>query len=132
MSGATDFRSPRAVVRGYGAARAGTGAFLWERLTAAALLPLGLWLLLQLVMLSAGGVDLAEARAWLAQPLRAGLMLAFFLLAMCNAYLCGRALLEDYLHRPLHSLLALAALLLYTVGAGFAVTLAVLYTLLRS
>lgn len=132
MNGAPEFRSARAVARGYGIARAGTGAFLWERLTAAALLPLGLWLAFQLVALSAGGIDLAEARAWLGQPLCAGLVLAFFLIAMANVYLCSRALLEDYLHRPLHSLLALVGLLIYTIGAGFAVTVAVLYTLFRS
>ena len=126
------YRSPRAIARGHGAAHTGTGAFLWERLTAAALLPLGAWLLVELVCLSAGGMDLAAARAWLGQPLRAGLVLAFFLIAMANAYLCCRVLIEDYVHRPAHSLLALAGLLVYTVGLGFVVTLAVLYTLFRS
>ncbi len=120
------FRSPRALARGYGAAGAGTGAFFWERLTAAASIMLGAVLLAQFVCLSAGGVTLDEARAWLAAPATGGLMLAFFLIAMLNAYLCSRVLIEDYIHVPAQSLLALIGLLVVVAGLGSVAAVSVL------
>lgn len=122
----TQFRSPRALARGHGAARAGTGAFFWERLTAAALIVLGAALLVQLVCLSAGGVTLDEARAWLAAPATGGLLLVFFLIAMINAYLCSRVLIEDYIHVPVQSLLALIGLLILLAGLGSVAAVSVL------
>jgi succinate dehydrogenase / fumarate reductase membrane anchor subunit len=122
----TQFRSPRALARGHGAAGTGTGAFFWERLTAAALIVLGAVLLVQLLCLSAGGVTLEEARAWLAASCTGGLMLLFFVIAMINAYLCSRVLIEDYIHVPGRSLLALIGLVVFTVGLGTAAVLAVL------
>lgn len=128
----TSLRSPRAGARGLGAAHSGTGAFLWERLTAAALIPLGGWLMFELVRLSGGGVSLAEARAWLGQPVRGTLVWVFFVLAMANAYLCSRALLEDYVHRPAQSLAALVGLMVLVAGLGVAVTVAVATTIFGS
>ena len=122
----TQFRSPRALARGHGAARAGTGAFFWERLTAAALIVLGAALLVQLVCLSTGGVTLDEARAWLAAPATGGLLLVFFLIAMINAYLCSRVLIEDYIHVPAQSLLALIGLLILLAGLGSVAAVSVL------
>ena len=121
----TTLRSARALARGRGASGTGTGAFLWERLTAAALLPLGAWLMFELVRLSAGGVSLDEARAWLGHPVRAALVWVTFMLAMANAYLCSRALLEDYVHQPAQSLLALLGLMVLTAGGAVAVTVAI-------
>lgn len=124
MTDAT-LRSPRARVRGLGAAHAGTGAFLWERLTAAALIPLGAWFALELVRLSAGGVSLAEAREWLGHPVRGTLVWATFAIAMVHAYLCSRVLLEDYVHRPALAFLAVVGLIVLTAGLGLAVSVAV-------
>ncbi len=120
------FRSARSLARGHGAAGAGTGAFLWERLTAAALIALGAVLLVQLLCLSAGGVTLEEARAWLAAPFTGSLVLLFFVIAMINAYLCSRVLIEDYIHVPAQSLLALIGLVVLTVGLGATAVVAVL------
>lgn len=122
----SQFRSPRALARGYGASGAGTGAFFWERLTAAALIVLGAVLLVHFVCLSTGGVALDEARAWLATPATGGLMLVFFLIALINAYLCSRVLIEDYIHVPAHSLLALIGLLVLVVGLGALAAVSVL------
>jgi succinate dehydrogenase / fumarate reductase, membrane anchor subunit len=120
------FRSPRALARGHGAAGSGTSAFFWERMTAAALVVLGAALLVQLLCLSAGGVSLQEARAWLAAPTSGSLVLVFFLLAMVNAYLCSRVVIEDYLHTVAHSLVALVGLLVLVVGLGALATVSVL------
>ena len=120
------FRSPRALARGHGAAGSGTGAFFWERMTAAALVVLGAVLLVQLLCLSVGGVSLHEAHAWLATPTSGSLVLVFFLLAMVNAYLCSRVVIEDYLHKAAHSLLALVGLLVLVVGLGALAAVSVL------
>lgn len=122
----TQFRSARSLAHGAGAAGAGTGAFFWERLTAAALVVLGAVLLVQLLCLSAGGVTLVEARAWLAAPFSGGLLLLFFVIAMINAYLCSRVLIEDYVHVPVLNLLALVGLLVLTVGLGAVAVVSVL------
>ena len=122
----TQFRSARSLAHGAGAAGAGTGAFFWERLTAAALIVLGAVLLVQLLCLSAGGVTLVEARAWVAAPLTGGLLLVFFLIAMINAYLCSRVLIEDYIHVPAQSLLALIGLLILLAGLGSVAAVSVL------
>lgn len=127
-----ELRSPRAIARGHGAARAGTGAFLWERLTAAALIPLGAWLMLELVRLSAGGVDLAEARAWLGHPVRGALVWVFFMLAMVNAQLCCRVVIEDYLHRRGLAFAAFVGLTALTAGLAVTVTFAVAWTVFGS
>jgi succinate dehydrogenase / fumarate reductase membrane anchor subunit len=122
----TQFRSARSLAHGHGAARAGTGAFFWERLTAAALIVLGAALMVQLLCLSAGGATLEEARAWLAMPFTGGLVLLFFVIAMINAYLCSRVLIEDYVHVPALNLLALVGLLVLTVGLGAVALVSVL------
>jgi succinate dehydrogenase / fumarate reductase membrane anchor subunit len=122
----TQFRSARSLAHGHGAARAGTGAVFWERLTAAALIVLGAGLLVQLLCLSAGGVTLEETRVWLAAPFTGGLVLLFFVIAMINAYLCSRVLIEDYVHTPALNLLALVGLLVLTVGLGAVAVVSVL------
>ena len=125
----TRFRSPRALARNHGAAGIGTGGFFWERLTTAALIPLGAVLLLALLGMSESGLTLAEARGWLGHPVNAAIMIVFFTLAMINAYLCSRTLIEDYLHQPALNLLALIGLMVVTVVLGVTAVMAVLSTL---
>ena len=56
-------------------------------------------------------------------------MIVFFTLAMINAYLCSRTLIEDYLHQPALNLLALIGLMVVTVVLGVTAVMAVLSTL---
>ncbi|MCG2635393.1 MAG: succinate dehydrogenase, hydrophobic membrane anchor protein [Gammaproteobacteria bacterium] len=123
MSG---FSSPISRARNHGAAANGTREFLWERLTALALIPLGVVLFVELLGLTAGGVSLAEARAWLGAPVSGTLLILFFNLAMLNAYLCSRVLIEDYMHAPGLKLLVLTSLTGALVLLDVVVTMSVL------
>jgi len=120
------FSSPIARARNHGSVGNGSQAFLWERLSALALIPVGLGLFLQLFALSAGGVDLAEARAWLGDPFSGGLTVLFFNLAMLNAYLCSRVMIEDYMHVAAVKFTALVAMVALLIILDLVVTMSVL------
>src|SRR5262249_16695284 len=63
-------RSDRARVRGLGAAKEGVGHWWAQRLTALALIPLGIWLVASVVRLA--GADHAAIALWLGSPFTLG------------------------------------------------------------
>ncbi len=97
------FRTPLKNVRGLGAAKTGTEHFVYQRLTATALVVLATWFLI--FVLSLVGADHATASAAIAKPWNAipvvGLLIAMF----WHAQIGLQVILEDYIH---NSLLALA------------------------
>ena len=123
MSG---FRSAMSRARNHGAAGNGTSDFLSERLSALALIPLGLVLFVQLVCLSGGGISHAESLAWLGSPVTGALVILFFNLAMFNAYLCSRVLIEDYMHVAAVKFTALVSLTGGLIVLDLVATLSVL------
>ena len=125
----SDFRSPLFNARNHGAAGSGTGAFLWERLTALALIPLGVVLLCKILGATSGGLTLLQAQQWVASPVNGGLIILFFTIAMINTYLCARVVVEDYLHVPSIKFAALLGLTAATVIGGLVVFIATLYTM---
>ena len=118
-----------AAARNHGAAGTGTSEFISERFTALALIVLGLVLGAKLIGLSAGGINLVEARGWLGNPLNAGLMLAFFILAMLHSFICSKVLLEDYIHIPGLKILLITLLATGTTGAAVVATISILRSL---
>ena len=115
--------------RNHGAAGTGTSEFISERFTALALIVLGLILGAKLVGLSAGGVDLIEARTWLGDALNAGLMLTFFALGMLHSFICSKVLLEDYIHIPGLKILLIIALAAGTTSAFVVAAISILRSL---
>jgi succinate dehydrogenase / fumarate reductase membrane anchor subunit len=95
MSG---LRHPWAVARGLGSAKDGVGHWWAQRLSAGALLFLVPWFVVTAVSLI--GADAANARAFLAEPLNATLMLAFVLAVTWHARLGLQVVIEDYIHTP--------------------------------
>ncbi|HEL4405460.1 TPA: succinate dehydrogenase, hydrophobic membrane anchor protein [Stenotrophomonas maltophilia] len=95
------FRTPLKNVRGLGSAKTGTEHFVHQRLTAAALVVLGIWFLV--FVLGLLGSDYATAAAvakpWNAVPL-IGLLIAMF----WHAQLGMQVVLEDYIHESLLAL----------------------------
>ena len=91
-------RHPWAVARGLGSAKEGVSHWWAQRVSALALLFLVPWF----VITAAGliGVDGANARAFLAEPLNATLMLAFVLAVFWHARLGLQVVIEDYIHAP--------------------------------
>lgn len=97
------FRTPLKNVRGLGAAKTGTEHFVLQRLTATALVALGIWFVL--FVLSLLGADYVAATAAIAKPWNAVLLVGFLVAMFWHAQLGLQVILEDYIH---NSLLALA------------------------
>jgi len=75
-----------------------TGVTHWwrQRVTAAALIPLTLWLVSSLVALGAGGYE--NFVAWLRSPLVAVLMILFLIALFQHMALGLQVVIEDYVH----------------------------------
>ncbi|KAF1710646.1 succinate dehydrogenase, hydrophobic membrane anchor protein [Pseudoxanthomonas kalamensis DSM 18571] len=100
----SNFRTPLKNARGLGTAKTGTEHFVHQRLTATALVVLGIWFVF--FVLSLLGADHAAAVAAVAKPWNAVLMVGFLVAMFWHAQLGLQVVLEDYVH---NSLLALAA-----------------------
>jgi succinate dehydrogenase / fumarate reductase, membrane anchor subunit len=91
-----NFRTPMKIALGLGSARSGAHHWMVQRITAVALIGLGLWFVwLVLAMLHA---DYAGARALIAMPWNAVLMIAFLIAAFWHAQLGLQVIVEDYVH----------------------------------
>ncbi len=84
-------------VRGLGAAHAGTGHFWWQRLSALALIPLSVWLLVTLVT-QLLGTDRPNAAMWFMHPFHTVAMLLFVVALAVHAKLGIQVIIEDYVH----------------------------------
>ena len=89
-------------VRGLGSAKTGTAHFVNQRLTATALVLLGIWFLVFVVNLI--GADYVAATEAVSRPWNAVLLVGFLITMFWHAQLGLQVVLEDYVH---HSLLAL-------------------------
>lgn len=91
-----EMQSDLARVRGLGSAREGAHHWWVQRLTAIALVPLGLWFAFSITQLV--GADLAQFRAWLATPW-VTLLVVLFVGAMFHHLQRGlQVVIEDYVH----------------------------------
>ncbi len=109
MSPATQLRK----VRGLGSAHAGTGHFLWQRITAILLVPLTVWFAITAVGLS--GVSQVSAMIFLSNPMHAILMGMFLLIALYHMSLGLQEVIVDYIPN------AILKLILFIADYGFAV-----------
>lgn len=120
-------RTPLGRVLGHGAAHSGTGHWWSQRLSAVALVLLGAWFLVSMLLLP--GSSFETVHAWLARPLNAVLAILFAATMAWHSSLGVQVVIEDYVHRPLvrivslilsrfaHVLLAAAALLAVVLAA---------------
>lgn len=99
MNAPRELRTPLKRARGLGSAKDGTGHFLWQRITAIALVLLGVYLLGLLLGLGGAGYD--RAHAIVANPLNATLLVAFLIAMFWHAKLGVQVVIEDYVHTPL-------------------------------
>ena len=84
-------------VRGLGSAKSGTRHWWVQRVTGAALVPLGIWFVGVAMHLSRH--PRAAVAHWLAHPLNAALMLALVIATFHHAQLGLQVVIEDYVHR---------------------------------
>lgn len=116
-------RSPLGRVLGHGTAKEGTSHWWGQRVSAVALLFLGLWFAFSLATLSDYGH--AAALAFIASPVNGVLLLLLSLTLAYHSYLGIQVVIEDYLHAPGLKLAALLvsryAHILLAVAAGYAI-----------
>jgi succinate dehydrogenase / fumarate reductase membrane anchor subunit len=90
------YRTALSVVRGAGAAKDGTRHWWAQRLTAVALVPLGIAFVVMMIALL--GSDYDGARAALAHPVAAALWILFTVALFHHAQLGLQVVVEDYVH----------------------------------
>ncbi len=117
-------RTDLARIRYLGSARSGTSHMWHVRVTAVALVPLAM--VVVLIVLSLVGCDFAAARARLAQPLVAIPLLLFIVTGIYHMQLGMRTIIEDYVHGEGAKTAALMANLFCGAILGFACVFAVL------
>ena len=89
-----NLKTPLGKARGLGSAGHGTQHWIWQRLTAIALLPLSIWFLFALCTLES--LEYEAVMAWLRDPLVSTLMLMFTLSLYYHGHLGMQVLIEDY------------------------------------
>jgi len=105
---------PLARVIGSGSAKSGVEHWWLQRLTAIALVPLTLWVVV--LLLKTAAVDFNSARAVVANPISAALLISWVVAMLWHAQLGLQVVVEDYIHNPwteftAHVVIKLAALL---------------------
>jgi succinate dehydrogenase membrane anchor subunit len=114
------YRTPLSRARGLGSAKHGVGAWLSERLTSIALIPLCLWAVYSGLVLATTGYD--GAVAWLASPLNAVLTVLLLAIGFLHMHAGLRVVIEDYLHRKLGKGVALLLnLFVCGIAAAFSI-----------
>lgn len=89
-------QTPIKRVRGLGSAKSGTEHFWMQRLTALALIPLGLWFVYSIITLA--GADHDIIAEWMRHPVRATLLALFAGTTFYHSKLGLQVVFEDYVH----------------------------------
>ena len=112
-------RTPLGRVRAHGASGQGTGHFIAQRVSAIALLVLGLWFLISVVieMRSPGYVSAID---FLSAPLNAVGVILLLIAGIYHMQIGMQAIIEDYIHKPVTRtiLVLLNTLIPIALGAG--------------
>ena len=120
----SQLRNPMKHARGLGSAKSGVEHWWVQRLTAAALVVLGIWFVITVLGLL--HADYATARATVARPWNALLLIAFVLTMFWHAVLGLQVVVEDYVHTRWKEVVLLAAIKFLAVLGALAGVLAVL------
>ena len=99
-------RSALGQVLGHGSAKEGVAHWWAQRLTAVALVPLAVWLVVSLIALP--GLDRATVIAWMHHTVTALLLSLLMLTAAWHSQLGVQVVIEDYVHERGWKTLALA------------------------
>ena len=117
-------RTPLKNARGLGSAKDGVHHFVVQRVTAVALVFLSVYVVALLVGLA--GSDYATARAAVADPCNAVLLIAFVVAMLWHAQLGVQVVIEDYVHTPGLAIVAQLAVRFTCFLAAVAGVLAIL------
>ena len=87
--------TPLARIRGLGSAKQGTHHWWMQRITAIALLPLTVWFVYSLLLLTM--LDHAAVTSWIRSPVTSSLLILFIISIYYHAMLGVRVVIEDYI-----------------------------------
>ncbi|MEY2167547.1 MULTISPECIES: succinate dehydrogenase, hydrophobic membrane anchor protein [unclassified Rhodanobacter] len=121
---AKDLRHPLKRARGLGSAQSGVGHWWTQRVTAAALILLGVWFVI--TVLSLLHAEYATAKAAVAKPWNALLLILFIVTMFWHAVLGLQVVIEDYVHTRWKEVVLLVAIKFLAVLCALAGVLAVL------
>ena len=119
-----DRRNPLKVARGLGSSQSGVGHWWSQRVTAAALVLLRVWFVATVLCLL--HADYTTARATVAKPWNALLLIAFVLTMFWHAVLGLQVVIEDYVHVRWKEVALMVAIKFLAVLGALASVLAVL------
>ena len=112
-------------VLGLGTAKGAAEHWWLQRVTAVALLPLGLWLAYELLTMP--GFDYATVVAWVREPVTSILLILTVLAIGYHSYLGVQVVIEDYVHAKGAKVVALVA----STFAHAALAIAALFSILK-
>lgn len=99
------YRSPLSRARGLGSAKEGLAHWWLQRITALALVPLTIWLVLNLALL--GQYDYESVLAWLRNPVSAVLLICMVIALFYHSALGVQVVAEDYISTKWRRLLVI-------------------------
>lgn len=111
-------------VLGLGSAKEGVEHWWGQRLSAVALVALGLWFVLSLIWLD--DMSYATVVSWLQAPVASILMILTLLTALYHSKLGVQMVVEDYVHQPALKVSTLVLSVFIHIGAAVAGVFAVL------
>ena len=117
-------QTPLAKVRGLGSAKDGTHHFWHQRVTAVALVPLTLWIMVSIVMMTT--LEHSAVIAWMSAPINAVLLLIFILALFYHAQLGVQVVIEDYIGSEWQKIACIILSKFLIILAGTASALAIL------
>lgn len=111
-----DSASPLGKVRGIGSAEEGGGHWISERVTSTALVILGVWFVVSLVLLP--DLRLATVREWLSAPSGFIPMLLFVIISFIHGLDGLKVVVDDYVDDAGNNFATNLALLFLAIGGG--------------
>ena len=91
-----NMRSPLSRARGLGSAKTGTDHWWAQRLTALALIPLVIWFIVSMIIVT--GADHAAAVGFISSPINAVLLILLIVATFHHGQLGLQVVIEDYIH----------------------------------
>jgi succinate dehydrogenase / fumarate reductase membrane anchor subunit len=117
--------SPLARVRGLGSARSGTQHWWQQRLTAVALVPLGLWFIIAIMRIDAA--DHSAVVRWLREPVTVVLLILLVASLLHHAQLGIQVVIEDYVEPEWQKIACIVMVKFLALFAGLAAIIALLF-----